>query len=125
MAAGGKRGAISKGGPALSHESDKLGPVDGSSKDAPGSCLADFDLVSELGRGTYGVVHKVKSRKDGNIYCLKKVKCGHLSPQRQREVCVHDFILSICIVLCFAYAIQRVIVFVRVCSSSSPTLGRC
>ena len=72
---------------------DQLGPVDGGSKSVPGQCLADFELVSELGRGTYGVVHKVRSKKDGKIYCLKKVKCGRLSPQRQREVLMEVLML--------------------------------
>jgi len=48
-----------------------------------------------------------------------------VATEAARGVCVHVYILSICIVLCFAYAIQRMIVFVLVCSSSSPTLGRC
>ena len=80
-----------KGG--LSQHTDKLGPVPGASADSPGQCLADFELVSELGRGTYGVVHKVRSKKDGKIYCLKKVKCGHLSAQRQREVLMEVLML--------------------------------
>ena len=73
-------------------QSDQLGPVDGWSKDV-GECLADFELVAELGRGTYGVVHKVRSKKDGKIYCLKKVKCGRLSAQRQREVLMEVLML--------------------------------
>jgi serine/threonine protein kinase len=86
---GSKGAAAPKGG--ISQFSDKLGPVSG--QNVPGSTLADFELVSELGRGTYGVVHKVRSKKDGKIYCLKRVKCGHMSPQRQREVLMEVLML--------------------------------
>ena len=55
---------------------DQLGPVDGGSKSVPGQCLADFELVSELGRGTYGVVHKVRSKKDGKITASKRSSAG-------------------------------------------------
>ena len=78
------------GGTGLSIQTEQIGPVD---KDAPGQCLADFEMVSELGRGTYGVVHKVRSKKDGKIYCLKKVKCGQLSAQHQREVLMEVLML--------------------------------
>ena len=87
----GKGASASKG--SLSQFSDKLGPVSGSDDNVPGSSLSDFELVSELGRGTYGVVHKVRSKKDGKIYCLKRVKCGHMSTQRQREVLMEVLML--------------------------------
>jgi NIMA (never in mitosis gene a)-related kinase len=80
-----------KGG--ISQHTSKLGPVEGSAKNVPGQGLVDFELVSELGRGTYGVVHKVRSKRDGKIYCMKRVKCGHLSPQRQREVLMEVLML--------------------------------
>ncbi|KAJ1473568.1 kinase-like domain-containing protein [Baffinella frigidus] len=51
-----------------------------------GSSLADFQVLSELGRGTYGVVLRVKSLRDGRVYVLKRIRIGHLKPARQREV---------------------------------------
>ena len=45
-----------------------------------------MQVLSELGRGTYGVVLKVRSLRDGGIYVLKRIRIGHLKPERQREV---------------------------------------
>jgi len=40
--------------------------------------MADFTILSELGRGSYGTVYKVESNKDGKIYVLKKINIKHL-----------------------------------------------
>ena len=37
------------------------------------SRLWDYEVQEELGRGEYGQVFKVKNKKDGQIYALKKV----------------------------------------------------
>jgi len=50
-----------------------------------GSAVADFEIVSELGRGAYGVVYKVKARKDNNVYALKKIPMKHMKVKHQRE----------------------------------------
>eukprot|EP00284_Hemiselmis_tepida_P008788 CAMPEP_0174919742 /NCGR_PEP_ID=MMETSP1355-20121228/3834_1 /TAXON_ID=464990 /ORGANISM="Hemiselmis tepida, Strain CCMP443" /LENGTH=259 /DNA_ID=CAMNT_0016164985 /DNA_START=147 /DNA_END=923 /DNA_ORIENTATION=- len=60
---------------------------------AIGSNLADFEILQELGRGTYGVVNKVRSRKDARVYVLKKIKCSHLPPQRQKEALLEVLLL--------------------------------
>lgn len=36
--------------------------------------LEDFVKVQKLGEGTYGVVHKVKNIKTGEIFALKRLK---------------------------------------------------
>ena len=38
-----------------------------------GSSLIDFKILSELGRGSYGLVYKVQSKIDKNIYVIKIV----------------------------------------------------
>ena len=40
------------------------------------SCLKDFDVLNKLGEGAFGQVFKVKRKKDGKEYALKKVKIG-------------------------------------------------
>lgn len=38
-----------------------------------GCSTEDFEELGVLGKGAHGVVTKVRSRRDGNIYCLKKI----------------------------------------------------
>ena len=35
--------------------------------------LWDYEVKRELGRGEYGTVFEVKSKKNGNTYALKKI----------------------------------------------------
>lgn len=37
-----------------------------------GNKMADFRVISELGKGSYGTVYKVECLKDHKIYVLKK-----------------------------------------------------
>ena len=50
-----------------------------------GNSIADFEILSELGRGSYGVVLKVRSRKNGQMYALKKLPMKHMKPKHQKE----------------------------------------
>jgi len=47
--------------------------------------MSHFEVLSELGRGSYGVVYKVKALKDNNVYALKKLHIKHMKPKHQRE----------------------------------------
>ena len=47
-----------------------------------GNQMADFKIISELGRGSYGTVYKVESKKDGGIYVLKKISLQHMKQKQ-------------------------------------------
>lgn len=50
-----------------------------------GNVLSDFKVLSELGRGAYGVAYQVRSLKQGATFVLKKIPISHLNPRQQKE----------------------------------------
>ena len=50
-----------------------------------GNKLSDFEIIKELGKGSYATVYKVKSRLNSNIYVMKKMELNHLKPRQQQE----------------------------------------
>ena len=52
---------------------------------AEGLSKADFKVMEELGRGSYGVVYKVKYKGDELYYVLKTIALSLLSPRKQKE----------------------------------------
>lgn len=59
-----------------------------------GNKLSDFKILSELGRGSYGVVFKVYSYVDGNIYVIKKMDFKHMKEKQQKEAWKEAMILK-------------------------------
>jgi serine/threonine protein kinase len=53
--------------------------------DMIGSKLKDFQIISELGRGSYGVVYKVQSNLNSLIYVIKKMDLKHMKEKQQKE----------------------------------------
>ncbi len=49
------------------------------------SCLKDFEILGEIGKGAFGYVYKVKRIKDGNLYALKKVYMNKLKPKEKEN----------------------------------------
>ena len=47
------------------------------------SSMSDFELICELGHGSFGTVYKVKRKTDGNIYALKKVYLNQLKEKEK------------------------------------------
>ena len=37
------------------------------------STMKDFKIIKQVGKGSYGVVYKVKRKSDGNIYAIKTI----------------------------------------------------
>lgn len=54
-------------------------------KDNMGNTMNDFKIINELGKGSYGVVYKVKSNKDDQIYVVKKIELKNLKPKNKKE----------------------------------------
>ena len=46
---------------------------------------SDFDILDELGKGAHGVVFKVRSKRNGNLYVMKRVNFNNLKPNYKRE----------------------------------------
>ncbi|CAD8199171.1 unnamed protein product [Paramecium pentaurelia] len=66
-------------------EIQQLHDLDSRQHQLIGSNLSQFTILNELGKGSYGVVYKVKSSQDGNIYVLKKINLTHLKSKHQAE----------------------------------------
>eukprot|EP00826_Nyctotherus_ovalis_P056737 TRINITY_DN771_c0_g5_i1.p1 TRINITY_DN771_c0_g5~~TRINITY_DN771_c0_g5_i1.p1 ORF type:complete len:122 (-),score=30.17 TRINITY_DN771_c0_g5_i1:75-440(-) len=51
-----------------------------------GNALSDFKILSELGRGAYGIAYQVRSLKlQGETFVLKRIPISHLNPRQQKE----------------------------------------
>eukprot|EP01028_Stygiella_incarcerata_P014543 TRINITY_DN981_c0_g2_i1.p1 TRINITY_DN981_c0_g2~~TRINITY_DN981_c0_g2_i1.p1 ORF type:complete len:1905 (-),score=652.61 TRINITY_DN981_c0_g2_i1:1204-6918(-) len=49
------------------------------------SKLSDFVFMGELGRGSYGVVYRVRRKADGRIYVIKQIQITSLSAREQED----------------------------------------
>ena len=47
------------------------------------SSSSDFEVLSRLGSGSFGIVFKVRRETDNNIYVMKCVRISELSHQEQ------------------------------------------
>ena len=50
-----------------------------------GSRLSDFEIIKQLGKGSYGTVYVVRSKLDNNTYVMKKMELNHLKESQQKE----------------------------------------
>ena len=57
--------------------------------ETPGLHLLDFSIEQELGHGSFGMVYKVKSLRNGGSYVIKKIIIDHLPQKSQKEV-IHE-----------------------------------
>ena len=57
--------------------------------EAPGLHLIDFSIEQELGHGSFGMVYKVRSLRNGGTYVIKKINIDYL-PQRSQKEVIHE-----------------------------------
>jgi len=62
-------------------------------KEKCGNSLSDFVFKGELGRGSFGVVHRVKSKKNSKTYAIKQVTVKNMSKKQQRQAVSEVLIL--------------------------------
>ncbi|KFO26489.1 Protein kinase C iota type [Fukomys damarensis] len=65
-------------------EENEAGNTGESGKISPGLGLQDFDLLSVIGRGSYGKVLLVQLKKSGRMYAMKTVKKELVNTDRVR-----------------------------------------
>ena len=57
--------------------------------------IKDYIIISTLGKGSYGIVYKVKKKNDNNIYVLKQIPFDNLTHKQKSEVKQEAKILSL------------------------------
>ncbi|XP_075736356.1 serine/threonine-protein kinase Nek7 isoform X2 [Rhipicephalus microplus] len=57
------------------------------------SSLAKFELLGEIGRGSFSVVHKARSTVDGTLVAIKKVKAKEMLDEKARRDCEQEVAL--------------------------------
>ena len=59
-----------------------------------GAGLSDFKIHKELGRGSYGIIYKVESAINHQIYVMKKISMKHMKAKHQKEALQEVLILK-------------------------------
>ena len=52
-------------------------------KEEPGNTLGDYEILQTLGKGSFGFVAKVKSRRDNKLYALKMIDFTSMKDQNE------------------------------------------
>ena len=55
-----------------------------------GNSLDDFEIMQTLGKGSYGFVSKVKSKKNQKIYALKMIDLGLVNDQQEINLLINE-----------------------------------
>ena len=58
-----------------------------------GDKLEDFEIQQILGKGSYGFVAKVRSKKNNKIYAMKQIDLSKVGSQKEVELCKREVLL--------------------------------
>lgn len=58
-----------------------------------GNNFDDFEILQILGKGSYGLVAKVRSKKNKKIYALKQIDLSKINTQKEKDLCQQEIIL--------------------------------
>ena len=58
-----------------------------------GDKLEDFDVQQVLGKGSYGFVAKVRSKKNNKIYAMKQIDLSKIGSQKEIDLCKREIVL--------------------------------
>jgi NIMA (never in mitosis gene a)-related kinase len=54
----------------------------------------NFEFIEELGKGSFGAVHKVRSMTDDQIFAAKEISYGNMTEQQKKQVVTEVNILK-------------------------------
>ena len=54
----------------------------------------DFETIEEIGKGAHGVVYKVRSKKNNQVYVMKKINFNFLRTSNKQEALREVLILK-------------------------------
>ena len=60
----------------------------------PGKKFRDFELLDEIGRGSHGIVYKVRSKLDNRIYALKVINLLKFKKRTVKKLRGEGFLLK-------------------------------
>jgi len=67
-----------------------LPDIDTPQKTDIGSKLDDYEILKSLGKGGYGFVAKVKSKKNHQIYAMKMIDFNKIKEQKEKELSLNE-----------------------------------
>nr|XP_054919918.1 serine/threonine-protein kinase Nek7-like isoform X1 [Dermacentor andersoni] len=70
-----------------------LQPLDAGLKRCGGSGPANFELLDEIGTGSFSVVYKARTIQDGALVAVKKVKVKDMRDEKAKNDCVKEIAL--------------------------------
>ena len=58
-----------------------------------GQKLEDFEILQILGKGSYGFVAKIRSKKNKKIYAMKQIDLGKVGSEKEKQLCWQEITL--------------------------------